>query len=338
MTEQDYDVIIIGSGAGGSAAAHRLVSAGRRVLMLEQGGALPRDGSTLDVKQVFAEGRFKNRRAWVDNQNRQFIPGEFHNVGGKTKWYGAALLRFSPEEFDADDDHQCLGWPIDYEELAPYYDQAESLLEVTRFDNEPELQRLVDKVTTADPAWRADALPLGLKREILDHPEEAKHFDGFASVCGLKSDAERNLLDALADRRNFRLLADSEVTGFVHADGDPTSIRGVTCADGTSHRATAVILAAGAMSSPRLLQDYLERTGLTDRLPSAPTVGANFKLHLNSALLGFSPFKKTDVLRKTAIFYNQRFPHTNIQCLGWMDGEILATQLPAAVPKFLAQF
>jgi choline dehydrogenase-like flavoprotein len=337
MSEQAYEVIIIGSGAGGAAAAFSLVKAGRRVLLLEQGGQLPRDGSTLDVKQVFADGRFKNPRAWVDNQNRQFIPGEFNNVGGKTKWYGAALLRFSPHEFAADPDHQCLGWPIGYDELAPYYDQAESLLAVTRFDNEPELQQLIERILASDPAWRTDALPLGLKREILEHPEEAKHFDGFASACGFKSDAEWNLLDALSGEANFRLMADTEATGFLHADGDPAQITGVVCADGESYRADAVVLAAGAMSSPRLLQDYLETTGLGERLPSAPVVGANFKLHVNSALLGFSPFKKTDVLRKTALFYNEHYPHSSVQCLGWMDGEILATQLPAAVPKFIAR-
>jgi choline dehydrogenase-like flavoprotein len=337
MSEQDYDVIIIGSGAGGSATAYRLAKAGRRVLLLEQGGQLPRDGSTLDVKQVFAEGRFKNPRAWVDNKNRQFIPGEFNNVGGKTKWYGAALLRYSPHEFEADSEHQCLGWPIAYDDLAPYYDQAESLLAVTQFDNEPELQRLIERILSSDPAWRTDALPLGLKREILENPDEAKHFDGFASACGFKSDAEWNLLDALSGDPNFHLMADTEAIGLLHAEDDPARIVGVVCGNGESYRADVVVLAAGAMSSPRLLQDYLETTGLDEQLPSASMVGANFKIHVNSALLGFSPFKKTDVLRKTAIFFNEHFPHSSVQCLGWMDGEILGTQLPAAVPKFIAR-
>ncbi len=63
-------------------------------------------------------------------------------------------------------------------------------------------------------------------------------------------------------------------------------------------------------------------------------VGANFKLHINSAILGVSLFQRRDVLRKTAIFFNDAFPHSTIQCLGWMDGDIISTQLPAAVPKF----
>ena len=89
------------------------------------------------------------------------------------------------------------------------------------------------------------------------------------------------------------------------------------------------------MTSPRILQDHLTVSGLGATLPSASTIGANFKLHLNSALVAFSPFTDHDVLRKTAIFFHDAHPHTTVQCLGWMDGEILATQLPEAVPKFV---
>ena len=85
MTEHHYDAIIVGSGAGGAATAFNLVRAGKRLLVLERGNRLPRDGSTLDVKQVFKEGRFKNHDLWVDNHNRVFIPDEHYNVGGKTK-------------------------------------------------------------------------------------------------------------------------------------------------------------------------------------------------------------------------------------------------------------
>jgi choline dehydrogenase-like flavoprotein len=336
MSEQQYDAIVIGSGAGGSAVAYQLVRNGRKTLLLEKGDRLPRDGSTLDVKQVFKEGRFKNKKTWVDNQNRVFVPDEYYNVGGKTKWYGAALLRFGRDEFQADVAHQCLPWPIDYDVLAPYYDQSESLLHVNRFANEPELQALIDKITRADPAWRAEPLPLGLKREILDEPAEAQHFDGFASACGYKSDAEWNLLYPLEQDPHFQLLTHKEVSGFSHASGSPLHINGVRCADGSQYRADAVILAAGAMTSPRLLQDYLEQTGLDGTLPSAPCVGAFFKFHINSALVAFSRFQNHDVLRKTAIFFNAAYPHSNVQCLGWIDGEILATQLPAAVPRFVA--
>ncbi len=336
MTPNVYDAVIIGSGAGGAAVAFNLVKANKNVVLLERGESLPRDGSTLAVKTVFKQGHYKNKAPWVDNRNRTFMPEEFYNVGGKTKWYGAALLRFAPHEFEADEEFHCLPWPIGYADLEPYYDQAEELLHLHRFENEPELQKLIDKIVAADPGWRPESLPLGVKRAILQDENEAKHFDGFASMCGYKSDSEVSLLNRIADRANFRLLTNKQVDSLLAGEDSPQTVIGVRCADGSSFYGSRVILAAGAMTSPRLLQDYLAQTGLNASLPSARLVGAHFKFHVNSALVAFSPFAKHDMLRKTAIFFNAAYPHTTVQCLGWLDGEILATQLPAAVPRFVA--
>lgn len=335
MASSTYDVIIVGSGAGGASAAYKLVKAGKRVLVVEKGGELPRDGSTLDVKQVFVEGRFKTKDQWLDGQGRVMHPDEYNNVGGKTKWYGAALLRFTPHEFKAEPAYQGQAWPFGYDELEPWYDEAEGLLHVNRFANEPELQALIDRITRHDPDWRPYPLPLGLKTAVLQDPKEAKHFDGFASACGYKSDAEWNLIDLIRDDANFTLLMERPVAALLHADGKPEHVTGVRLADGSSHTAPVVVLAAGAMSSPRLLEDYLAATGLGETLPCAATVGANFRYHINSALLGFSLFKDKDVLRKTAILYNERFPHSTVQCLGWIDGEILGAQAPEAVPQII---
>lgn len=333
MAANSYDVIVIGSGAGGASVAYKLVNAGRRVLVLERGGYLPRDASTLSVKQVFKERVFSNKDVWIDGLNQKFVPDEFYNVGGKTKWYGAALFRFSPHEFEADEAFSCLAWPFGLETLAPYYAEAEALLSVNRFENEPDLQALIDRIVRHNPNWKPDQIPLGLKREVLNDPEEAKHFDGFASPSGYKSDAEWNILDRIKDRPGFTILDGQQVHGLLPADSHHERIAGVRTSDGSQFFAPVVVLAAGAMTSPRILQDYVAETGLS--LACADAVGANFKFHINSAILGLSPFKDEDVLRKTAIFTNEAFPHSTIQCLGWIDGEILGVQLPAAVPTFL---
>jgi choline dehydrogenase-like flavoprotein len=195
---------------------------------------------------------------------------------------------------------------------------------------------LIERIVSGDSAWRFEPLPLGLKKEIPQDKHEAKHFDGFVSMSGYKFDAEVGLINLIADDPKFKLLPNKNVIGFLHNERSPEKITGVKCVDGSSFSGKVVVLAAGAMTSPRLLQDYLEQTGLEKKLPSSPVVGAKFKFHINSALLAFSPFTHHDILRKTAIFFNDKFPHTTVQCLGWVDGEIMASQLPAAVPKFVA--
>lgn len=97
-----FDVIIVGSGAGGAAAAYRLALAGMNVLLFEKGAALPHDGSTLDDLRVVERGEFLSKEPWIDGTGKPICPQEHFNVGGKTKWYGAAVLRFSPREFEAD--------------------------------------------------------------------------------------------------------------------------------------------------------------------------------------------------------------------------------------------
>lgn len=183
-----------------SAAAYQLAArAGRRVLLLEKGLELPRDGTTLDVDKVIRQGLFKSKEHWLDKNGATFAPEEYFNLGGKTKWYGAALVRFEPHEFAADRAHQCLPWPIAYGDLAPYYDQAEALLGVHRFEPEPDLSAIVGKLTGNGAGWNAQPLMLALDPEILAHPEEAAHFDAFASVRNLKFDSQHALLERVQD-------------------------------------------------------------------------------------------------------------------------------------------
>ena len=202
----EFDAIIIGSGAGGAATAFRLAEAGRKVLVLEKGPELPSDGSTQDARAVLREGRFSNREAWADRHDQPFVPSEFYNLGGKTKWYGAALLRFGRDEFAADPAYQYRGWPFPYEELEPYYDEAEALLGVRQFQIEPDTSRIVAALKRSSRDWHAAPLPLGLSPRILNDPKEATRFDGFASAHGLKSDAETRLIGRIRSKPNVAVL------------------------------------------------------------------------------------------------------------------------------------
>lgn len=326
-----YDCIIIGSGAGGSAAAYRLALAGKQVLMVEKGQVLPADGSTLDVAKVIGKGLFKSREIWLDGHNRSFVPEEYFNVGGKTKWYGAALLRFAPKEFEPESEHHCLGWPISYSDLEPYYDEAEQLLAVRYFDIEPDLQAIRERIARRSSNWTHQLLPLAIDGDILTDAHEARHFDGFASVKGYKADAQNALLAKIVGRPNFTLMTGCGVSRLI---GSGRLIVGVELADGRRMTADRIVLAAGAMHSPGLLQAYLDAENLHRQLAHRQVIGGHYKRHLLTALVALSPSVKTDNLRKTTLWLNATFPHSSVQPLGF-GADVLASLLPRFVPRFV---
>jgi len=331
-----YDAIVIGSGAGGAATAFHLAQTGKRVLVLEKGMPLPRDGSTLDADKVLRRGLFLSNEPWLDRAGRITVPEEHFNLGGKTKWYGAALLRFATHEFEADSAHQCLPWPFGYEELEPYYEEAERLLAVRRFPIEPGLREIMAGLKRRDAGWHERPLAVGLAEDILRHPEEARHFDGFSSVRGLKADGE-TLLDRVRRRSNLEIITGKPVLALLPHPDDPTRVSGVACEDGTRYEGDVVILAAGALHSPRLLQTYLERTGLAARLPCYASVGRHYKFHVLTAMIAFSHRRVSDVLCKTALLLHDALPHSTVQTLGGnLAEEIVRAQFPRAVPGLLA--
>jgi len=336
MERRRYDAIIIGSGAGGAAAAYQLARAGLQVALLEKGGALPRDGSTLNVQQVVHEGRFKSHEAWLDGMGNRFTPEEYFNVGGKTKWYGAALLRYGRNEFAADIAHQCRAWPLAYEDLAPYYDRAEKLLGVRTFECEPDLQRILDRLARRDASWRAEPLPLGLSPSIVNFPNEVRHFDGFASAENLKGDGETAFLKHVQALPNLHLMTNAAVSDLVATAGDASQVSGVRLADGSVLHGRSVLLAAGALHSPRLLQRYIEQQQLTTALPCYANVGRNLKMHLLTAVVAMSTTRQRDVIRKTTLLLDDTLPHSSVQPLGF-DSELIASLIPTVVPRVVAR-
>ena len=128
----DYDVIIIGTGAGGGTLAHRLAPSGKRILLLERGGYLPREPENWDSKAVFLDGHYLPDEEWMDKGGTRFRPHQQYFVGGNTKFYGAILFRLRERDFGVVQHHGGISpaWPISYDELEPYYASAERLYHV----------------------------------------------------------------------------------------------------------------------------------------------------------------------------------------------------------------
>ena len=121
-----YDVIIIGSGAGGGTLARHLAPSGKRILLLERGDWLKREPENWIAEEVFVKNRYVSPDIWHDKHGKPFQPGVHYFVGGATKMYGAALYRLRKEDF-GERQHQdgiSPAWPISYDELEPYYTEG----------------------------------------------------------------------------------------------------------------------------------------------------------------------------------------------------------------------
>ena len=177
----DYDVIIVGTGAGGGTLARRLAPTGKRILLLERGGWLPREPANWLAQDVFVENRYISPDTWYDEHGKPFQPQVHYFVGGATKLYGAALYRLRAEDFGELRHHDGVSpaWPITYDELEPYYTQAEQLYEVhgargedpteppasapypfPAVSHEPRIQQLADDLARCRPP----AVPRALRR------------------------------------------------------------------------------------------------------------------------------------------------------------------------------
>jgi choline dehydrogenase-like flavoprotein len=177
---------------------------------------------------------------------------------------------------------------------------------------------------------------MGLSPGIVQNHDEARHFDGFASVANLKSDAETSFLQPVRGAANLTILTGRAVTELIGDSSDATRIRAVRLDDGAELQGDAVLLAAGALHSPRLLQTYIDANGLSSRLPCSAAVGRNLKTHLLTAMLAISTTRMTDLIRKTRIFVSSELPHSSVQPLGF-DGELMSTLIPKIIPRGIAQ-
>ena len=136
LLHQRYDVAIIGSGAGGGTLAHGLARLGRKVLLIEQGTHLPQEADNSSDAGVFGAKYMTRERMEVSGSMIRYPQYAF--VGGQTKLYGAALYRLRQEDFSQLNfpDGVSPAWPIAYDDLEPYYCQAEELYKVHGSDVE----------------------------------------------------------------------------------------------------------------------------------------------------------------------------------------------------------
>lgn len=344
------DIAIIGSGMGGATLAAGLAPSGARIVILERGVRIPDDAPARDPDRVFRNSAFRSGETWIDGSGRRFAPGNYYQVGGNTKLYGAVLIRYRVRDF-AEMQHAggvSPAWPFGYETLAPWYDAAERLYNV-RGDggddpadpprsgpypfppvpDEPAIAALRERLRAA--GVRPFTLPLGVD---LDRWLAAGRtgWDGFPDTrCG-KQDAENCGLASALAHPNVELVTGAHVTRLAMAP-DGRRIQAVIYRkDGEEHRLTPgiVALSAGAVQSAALLL----RSGAAN---AADQVGRCFMNHNASALIAVDPRFRNDSVYQKTFGLNDWYlsdgaggsPLGNVQLLGRVTAQILKAQVPS---------
>ena len=367
MSDNAFDLIVIGTGAGGGTLAWRLAGTGLRILLLERGDFLPREQRNWDAKAVFVQGRYQAKETWHDQHGNAFHPGIHYFVGGNTKVYGATLLRLRAEDFGELRHHGGVSpaWPVSYDTFEPYYAAAEDLYHVHGLRGvdpteppssrgyawppvrqEPRIQELYDALVAQ--GHRPFPLPLGI---LLDEDEggvkrsspcvRCNAFDGYPCLVDAKADAQVICVEPALTHPNVTLLVNAHVDKLeTSADGKRIE-RVLVTRNGVheSYGADVVVVACGAINSAALLLRSASERHPRGLANGSDAVGRHYMRHNNSAFMALSRRSNSTTFQKTFglnDFYfgadDFAYPLGHIQMLGKSHGPAIAAEAPSWLP------
>jgi choline dehydrogenase-like flavoprotein len=343
-----YDVIIVGTGAGGGTLARHLAPSGKRILLLERGDWLPRELQNWVTEDVFVDNRYVSPDTWYDEKGQPFQPQIHYFVGGATKFYGAALYRLRKEDFGELRHHGGVSpaWPISYDELEPYYTKAEQLYEVhgargedpteppasapypfPAVSHEPRIQQLSDDLAAA--GFHPFHAPCGIRLDEANMPfskcVRCPTCDGFPCLVHAKSDADVLGVRPALEHANVTLLTNAKAVRLGTNDSGTAVTEVVVEHDGTSESFSAdvVVLACGAANTAKLLLESASDTHPNGLANGSDQVGRNYMFHDSVAVLALSREENPTVFQKTLglnDFYfgsdDSEYPLGNVQMVG----------------------
>jgi choline dehydrogenase-like flavoprotein len=360
-----YDLIIIGTGAGGGTVAYELAQSGKRILMIERGDYLPREPENWSSEAVFSDNRYKSHETWHDGNGEPFSPGIHYFVGGNTKFYGAVLLRMRERDFGEvrHRDGISPAWPLTYRDLAPYYLRAEALYQVhgqrgsdpteppeeapypwPPVTHEPRVQELADDLRRAGK--HPFPLPLGV---LLDErlPQASPCIrcgtcDGFPCLVHAKSDAQVISVTPALKHPNVELLTNAFVERL-ETSASGREITGVVVREKMltkTYCARTVVVSCGAINSAALLlrsANPQHPNGLGNR---SDVIGRHYMFHNNSAFIALSSRPNNTIFQKTLglnDFYwgdaESGYPLGHIQMLGKTHAAMFKAETHRLLPN-----
>jgi len=355
-----YDVIIIGSGAGGGTLARHLAPSGKSILILERGDWLKREQQNWDVEEVFIKNRYVPKETWYDKTGKPFQPGIHYFVGGATKMFGAALYRLRKEDFGLlkHSDGISPPWPISYDEMEPYYTKAEQIYQVRgargedpteppssapypfpAVSHEPRIQQLHDDLARA--GYHPFHAPCGVMLNEQNAPFSicirCKDCDGFPCLVHAKSDAEIIAVRPALQYPNVTLLTNAKVIKLNTNSSGKTVTEVLVEHNGEkeTYQGGIVVVSAGAANSAKLLLASANDKHPNGLANGSDQVGRNYMYHNSAAVLAVSKEPNPTVFQKTLglnDFYfgtnDFQYPMGNIQMVGKSQGPMYRGEKP----------
>jgi choline dehydrogenase-like flavoprotein len=355
-----YDVIIIGTGAGGGTLARHLAPSGKSILLLERGDWLRREPDNWSTEAVFVDNRYVSPDTWYDSQGKAFQPGVHYFVGGATKLYGAALYRLRKEDFGELHHHDGISpaWPVAYDEFEPYYTLAEQLYEVhgargedpteppasapypyPAVSHEPRIQQLSDQLEAT--GHRPFHAPCGIMLDESNPPYSrcvrCSQCDGFPCLVHAKSDAEVLGVRPALEHSNVTLLTNRKVVRLDTNETGTAVTEVVADHEGAEERYSAdvVVLSAGAANSAKILLLSANDKHANGLANGSDQVGRNYMFHDSTAVLALSREENTTAYQKTLglnDFYfgtdDFEFPLGNVQMVGKSQAAMFRGERP----------
>ena len=349
MPDTRFDVVVIGTGAGGGTIAGALSATRARVLVLERGDAVPVEDANWSPSAVWKDLRYRTRETWLDERGTAFVPYTHYGIGGNTKFWGSVLYRLRREDFGAVPHAEGVSpaWPIDYDTLAPYYDRAERMYHVhgAGGDDPTEpprgpfpyppiphadgMARIVDQLRGL--GLHPSPLPLGL----ID-PGDAggcvlcNTCNSFPCRLRKKSDAEVCGLAPALERPTVTLWTNALAERLV-TDRTGRRVEAVDVRRGSERirvSAPLIIVSCGAVNSAALLLRSASDAWPHGLANSSGLVGRRYMAHLATMMQGFHPFRpNATVFQKTVAindFYlrgpDSPYPLGQIQAQGRTHG------------------
>ena len=290
MSRDKYDIIIVGLGASGAASAWMLSKSNLKILIIEQGGKYNNDDfhkkkdtweisklKKFNVNPNIRKGKYDYE---IDNKNSDIDIANFNGIGGSTILYSGHFPRFHPSDFKVKTvDNVSFNWPINYNELEPYYEINDKIVGIHGLEGDPAYPKIKNLKSPID---------IGKSGELISKAFKKLNWHCWPSYSAINVQNNFSVktvchtyLPLITKSKNITIKKNLEVLKIL---SDDKRVKGVLCCDQKRNvkriKSQIVILACNGIGTPRLLlnsKNKYFKNGIANN--SSGLVGKNLMLH-----------------------------------------------------------